>query len=358
MVAVPACDVKPFDFAAALLAWYDRHGRDLPWRVKHGEADPYKVWLSEIMLQQTTVEAVKPYYAKFLALWPDIRSLAEAEDQAVLAAWAGLGYYARARNLLACARALMHECGGHFPKTEAELRLLPGIGAYTAAAVAAIAFGERALVIDGNVERVMTRLGAIATPLPQARRAIRDSLEGIAPVARAGDFAQAMMDLGATVCTPKKPACMFCPWQSACSANAFGTTLDFPVKAVKKARSTQFTTAFVVLDRDDRVLLRSRPASGLLAKMAEVPNTPWMSKATLSTGQDPVSAAWITLSSPVTHVFTHIALTVTVKAGRIESCPAPADMRWVTRQDLDREPLPTLMRKIIAAGLSGLGISA
>jgi A/G-specific adenine glycosylase len=341
--------------AASLLAWYDRAGRDLPWRVKTGRADPYRVWLSEIMLQQTTVEAVKPYFAKFLALWPDVKSLAAADDQAVMTAWAGLGYYARARNLLACARAVAREFDGRFPETEEGLRALPGIGAYTAAAIAAIAFGERAIVIDGNIERVITRLAAIDTPLPKAKPEIRAVLDGMVPEARPGDFAQALMDLGATVCTPKSPSCLICPLSDACVARARGQATSFPVKPAKKGKKALQSLAFVVLDRDNRILLCTRPAKGLLAGMAEVPNAEWSANAaTLQAA--PIHTEWQRLNEPVIHIFTHIDLRMDIAVARlVATIPAPEGMRWVKVGDLDSEPVPTLFRKAIEAGLRALG---
>jgi A/G-specific adenine glycosylase len=339
--------------ADALLAWYDREGRELPWRVKGGRADPYRVWLSEIMLQQTTVEAVKPYFAKFLALWPDVKALAEAEDQAVLTAWAGLGYYARARNLIACARVVAHDFGGIFPGNEAGLRALPGIGAYTAAAIAAIAFGERAIVIDGNIERVVTRLEAIDTPLPKAKGEIRAFLEAMVPSKRAGDFAQALMDLGATICTPKSPSCLLCPLGEGCVARARGKATGFPVKPPKKGKKQLQTLAFVVLDRENRILLGTRPGKGLLAGMAEVPNSEWSASGNAS-AQPPLAAEWQRLNAPVIHVFTHIELRAEIAVARIATAAAPDGLRWVTLAELDGEPLPTLFRKVIEAGLRAL----
>lgn len=342
------------DRTALLLAWYDQEGRDLPWRVKHGRADPYRVWLSEIMLQQTTVEAVKPYFSKFLSLWPDVGSLAAADDQAVLAAWAGLGYYARARNLIACARVVARELSGSFPQTEAGLRALPGIGAYTAAAIAAIAFGERAIVIDGNIERVITRLEAIDTPLPKARPEIRAALETLVPAERAGDFAQALMDLGATTCTPKSPSCLLCPLEQGCVAKARGEATSFPVKPPKKGKKAQHSLAFVVLDARGRLLLRSRPDKGLLAGMSEVPNTHWASEPG-TPASAPFSGPWQKLNQPVIHVFTHIELRMEIAVRRFDGLvPAPDGMRWVEVSKLDGEPLPTLFRKVIEAGLRAL----
>lgn len=337
-----------------LLAWYDRQGRDLPWRVKVGPGEPYRVWLSEIMLQQTTVEAVKPYFAKFLSLWPDVEALAAAEEQAVLTAWAGLGYYARARNLIACARRVAREFDGVFPQTEAGLRALPGIGAYTAAAIAAIAFGERAIVIDGNIERVITRLEAIDTPLPQARGEIRAVLERIVPADRPGDFAQALMDLGATICTPKSPSCMLCPLAQSCIAKARGNAIDFPIKLPKKERKALQSLAFVVLDAQGRLLLRSRPDKGLLAGMAEVPNAEW-SRGSVGLEAQPFDANWARLNQPVIHIFTHIELRVEIAVARLDRVlPTPPGMRWVKLSKLEDEPLPTLFRKVIEAGLKVL----
>ncbi|PPD16404.1 MAG: A/G-specific adenine glycosylase [Methylobacterium sp.] len=346
--------------ASDLLAWYDRAGRDLPWRVKGGHADPYRVWLSEIMLQQTTVEAVKPYFAKFLALWPDVKALAAADDQAVMTAWAGLGYYARARNLLACARVVAADFDGRFPETEEALRALPGIGAYTAAAIAAIAFGARAVVIDGNIERVVTRLAAIETPLPRAKPEIRAVLDAMVPPDRPGDFAQGLMDLGATICTPKSPSCLLCPLAERCVARARGQATAFPVKPAKKGKKPLQSLAFVLIDPQRRLLLRTRPATGLLAGMAEVPNTVWAAEraGTENTVMEvaPVPAEWRRLNQPVIHIFTHIDLRMDIAVARLSrEVPAPAGMRWVPLDALDAEPLPTLFRKVIEAGLRALG---
>jgi A/G-specific adenine glycosylase len=333
-----------------LLAWYDAHRRLLPWRAAPGEtADPYRVWLSEIMLQQTTVETVKPYFLRFLARWPDIAVLAAAEDQAILTAWAGLGYYARARNLIACARRVAGEYRGHFPQTEEGLRALPGIGAYTAAAIAAIAFGQRAVVIDGNIERVITRLGTISTPLPQARSEISARLSPMVPPDRPGDFAQALMDLGAGICTPRNPDCLLCPLRAECRAAAAGSAMDFPVKARKKPKPVRFGTAYLVRDSAGRILIGTRPAKGLLAGMAEVPNGGW-SEAGAPTSASPLSAEWQAVESPIVHVFTHFELRLSVRHATLaDSPPAPEGLRWVGSNALQDEPLPTLFRKVIAA---------
>jgi A/G-specific adenine glycosylase len=258
------------------LAWYDRHRRRLPWRAAPGEpSDPYRVWLSEIMLQQTTVKAVAPYYARFLARWPDVRALAAAPLDEVLKTWAGLGYYSRARNLHACALAVVERHDGIFPADEAELRALPGIGGYTAAAIAAIAYDVPAIPIDGNVERVIARLYAVETPLPAAKREIAGLALGIRPQNRAGDFAQALMDLGATICTPKRPACGLCPWHGSCAAEKRGDAEAFPRRTPKREGALRRGAAFVVRRTDGYLLLRSRPPRGLLGGMTEVPTTAW-----------------------------------------------------------------------------------
>src|ERR1019366_7791005 len=262
--------------AAAVLAWYDRHRRALPWRPRPREpADPYKVWLSEIMLQQTTVASVKPYFAAFVARWPNVDLLAQASSGDVMRAWAGLGYYSRARNLHACSKIIAGEFGGRFPATEAALRNLPGIGPYTAAAIAAIAFGQRAAAIDGNVTRVAARLFSIETPLPAASSAIKARAEGMVPAARPGDFAQAMMDLGAMVCTPRKPSCGLCPLRDFCLGSASGHAETLPRKAPRPPRPLRRGAAFFVRRRDGAVLVRTRPPKGLLGGMTELPGSPW-----------------------------------------------------------------------------------
>ena len=269
--------------AARLLAWYDAHHRDLPWRVtpaefaRGGRPLPYHVWLSEIMLQQTTVEAVKPYFSAFLAKWPDVQALAATPVEDVMRAWAGLGYYSRARNLKACANLVAALPGG-FPDTEEELRALPGIGAYTAAAIAAIAFDRRAAVVDGNVERVTARLFDIRTPLPDAKREIRAAVEALVPGKRPGDFAQAMMDLGATICTPKRPRCMLCPLRGDCRALASGDPELLPLRAPKAERPKRAGVAYVATTADGAILMRTRPEKGLLGGMTEVPNAGWSEK--------------------------------------------------------------------------------
>jgi A/G-specific adenine glycosylase len=334
---------------ARLLEWYDRYRRALPWRALPGETpDPYRVWLSEIMLQQTTVATVKAYFAKFTIRWPDVTALAAAEDQEILAAWAGLGYYARARNLIACARAVA-AAGGRFPDAEDGLRALPGVGAYTAAAIAAIAFDRPAIVIDGNIERVVTRLAAIATPLPQAKAEIRAVLAPMVPADRPGDFAQSLMDLGAGICSPRNPDCLICPLRPDCAAAKAGEQLKYPVKPAKKSRPIRFGNAYVVRDGKGRLLLGTRPGKGLLAGMAEVPGSDWTENKSPPPAS-PINASWTALNAPVIHVFTHFELRIMVHSARIaDVIPAPAGLRWVAPEALSAEPLPTLMTKIIAA---------
>jgi A/G-specific adenine glycosylase len=347
--------------AADLLAWYDRHRRALPWRARPGErSDPYRVWLSETMLQQTTVKAVAPYYARFLARWPDLDALAAASLDEVLAAWAGLGYYARARNLHACARALVERYGGRFPARESALRGLPGIGAYTAAAIAAIAFDQAATPVDGNIERVIARLYALATPLPAGKAEIARHARALTPAKRAGDFAQALMDLGATICTPKKAACALCPWNAPCAARARGEAELFPRRAPKREVKLRRGAAFVAWRADDCVLLRTRPARGLLGGMTEVPTTAWAanfddSQALAEAPQFGVSqkrVAWRKMAGVVRHVFTHFPLELTVYRGEVpRDAAAPAGTRWIAIAQLGNEALPSLMRKVVAHGL-------
>ncbi len=342
--------------AAAALAWYDRHRRDLPWRAAPGEGcDPYAVWLSEIMLQQTTVAAVKPYFAAFLARWPDVGALAEAPLDEVMRQWAGLGYYSRARNLHACARAVVERFGGRFPPDEAALLSLPGLGPYTAAAVAAIAFGRRAVVVDGNVERVVARFFAIGTPLPEAKALIRKKAGEITPDERAGDYAQAMMDLGATICTPKRPACAICPLSSPCAGRATGEPERFPLKAPKSARPRRRGAAFYVTRPDGAVLVRTRPPEGLLGGMTEIPGAPWSADfdEALATQLAPVKITYRKLDGIVEHVFTHFALQLAVYVGEVADQPAPAGCRWVAAESLDDEALPSLMRKVIEVARTG-----
>ena len=342
------------DPAAALLAWYDRHRRHLPWRAAPGEtADPYRIWLSEIMLQQTGVKTVGPYFERFLARWPNVGALARADLNEVLSGWAGLGYYARARNLHRCAQQVAGEDAGRFPDTETALRALPGIGAYTAAAIAAIAFGRKATPVDGNVERVVARLFAIAEPLPRAKPAIRARAEALTPERRAGDFAQAMMDLGATLCTPRRPACALCPLTEDCAARRAGEPETYPRKAAKAAGRPRRGAAFVAVRADGAILLRTRPERGLLGGMTEVPTTAWSNDFDLEARPAmPFRAAWRRLPGSVSHVFTHFPLQLAVYSARVRrDTRAPRGARWVPPSALDREALPSVMRKVIAHAL-------
>jgi A/G-specific adenine glycosylase len=344
-----------------LLAWYDRHRRRLPWRAPPGErADPYRVWLSEIMLQQTTVKAVGPYYARFLARWPDIRALAAAPLDDVLKSWAGLGYYARARNLHACARVVVERHGGQIPASEGGLRDLPGIGAYTAAAIAAIAFDAPATPVDGNIERVIARLYAIDTPLPAAKPEISRLARGLTPPRRAGDFAQAMMDLGATICTPKTPACALCPWNQSCAAYARGDAETFPRRVPKREGVLRRGAAFVARRADGFVLLRTRPEKGLLGGMTEVPTTEWTKDFDESIALESAprfaprkSTNWRRTAGIVRHVFTHFPLELTVYAADVPArTPALKGTRWIAISELAGEALPSLMRKVLAHALT------
>jgi A/G-specific adenine glycosylase len=339
--------------AARLLAHYDRHARTLPWRAPPGDPapDPYRVWLSEIMLQQTTVAAVKPYFATFTRNWPDVHALADADEAAVMAAWAGLGYYARARNLIACARAVSRDLGGRFPDSEVALRNLPGIGAYTAAAIAAIAFGQRAVVIDANVERVAARLCAIAEPLPGAMRAIRAVMDQLTPDARAGDFAQAMMDLGATVCTSRTPDCAACPLRPHCRAAGTNDPARFPVKAAKAERPVRNGTAWWI-ERSGSVWLVRRPPRGLLGGMLALPGTGWTASLPARPDQPPFDGPWRLLDAPVRHIFTHFALDLAIACVTVASDPPDAlgdDGQWWPVRDLDTAGLPGLYRRAVDA---------
>ncbi len=346
------------DRPALLLAWYDRHRRKLPWRPPAGvRADPYRVWLSEIMLQQTGVKTVGPYFEKFVARWPDVTVLARASLDDVLRMWAGLGYYSRARNLYACAVAVARDHGGAFPDTEAGLRALPGIGPYTAAAIAAIAFDRRTMPVDGNIERVVSRLFALEEPLPQAKPRIQQLASTLLGESRAGDSAQALMDLGASICTPKKPACVLCPLGDECAARARGDQETFPRKLAKKTGALRRGAAFVVT-RGGELLVRSRPEKGLLGGMTEVPGSDWLAaqddKAALK--QAPALkgvSRWHRKAGIVTHVFTHFPLELVVYTAEVPArTRAPEGMRWVPIATLAGEALPSVMRKVVAHGLN------
>jgi A/G-specific adenine glycosylase len=356
---------------ALLLDWYDRHRRRLPWRPPAGErADPYRVWLSEIMLQQTGVKTVGPYFEKFVARWPDVTALGRASLDDVLRMWAGLGYYSRARNLHACAVAVLRDHGGTFPDTEEGLRALPGIGPYTSAAIAAIAFDRRTMPVDGNIERVVSRLYAVEQPLPQAKPLIQQLAATLLTDTsvvdensragdespRAGDSAQALMDLGSSICTPKRPACALCPLNNDCAARMRGDQEIFPRKAPKKSGTPRRGAAFVVT-RGDELLLRTRSEKGLLGGMTEVPGSDWQAgqedKAALQ--QAPVLKGltrWHRRVGVVTHVFTHFPLELVVYAADVPArTRAPEGMRWVPIATLADEALPNVMRKVIAHGI-------
>jgi A/G-specific adenine glycosylase len=345
------------DRPALLLDWYDRHRRRLPWRPLPGvDADPYRVWLSEIMLQQTGVQTVGPYFEKFVSRWGDVAALASASLDDVLRMWAGLGYYSRARNLHACAVVVARDHGGAFPDTEERLRALPGIGPYTAAAIAAIAFSRRTMPVDGNIERVVSRLFAVEQALPHSKPQIRELASTLLALSRAGDSAQALMDLGSTICTPKRPACALCPLNDGCAARARGDQETFPRKAAKKTGELRRGAAFVVR-RGDALLVRSRAEKGLLGGMTEVPTSAWLAaqddKAALK--QAPALKGvtrWHRKVGVVTHVFTHFPLELVVYTANLPpGSRAPAGMRFVPIATLADEALPTVMRKVIALGL-------
>jgi A/G-specific adenine glycosylase len=356
--------------AAAILAWYDESRRRLPWRYDPGEpADPYAVWLSEIMLQQTTVAAVIPYFQRFMSRWPTVAALAAAPLDDVLAAWAGLGYYARARNLHRCAMAVAGDHGGAFPTTEAALRTLPGIGPYTAAAVAAIAFGRRAVVVDGNVERVMARLYDVRRPLPGIKPKLHGLADALTPNRRAGDYAQAVMDLGATVCTPKSPDCGRCPWRKRCAALRAGIAERLPRRATKAASPTRVGAALWITRPDGAVLLRRRPPKGLLGGMLEIPSTAWKKiepgakpdVGSIPERLDTAHAAIIAeldarpLPGRVEHTFTHFKLILELAHAKIDRRQADKiaspDLLWVHPRDFDRRALPSVMKKLAALAL-------
>jgi A/G-specific adenine glycosylase len=347
--------------AETLLAWYERERRHLPWRAEPGETpDPYRVWLSEIMLQQTTVKAVLPRYALFLRRWPNVTALAEAELGEVLAAWAGLGYYARARNLHASARAVVENHGGGFPNTEAELRKLPGVGGYTAAVIAAIAFRARATPVDGNIERVVARLFAVTTPLPEAKPKIKALAKTLTPAKQPGDFAQAMMDLGATICTPRRPACGLCPVRPNCQGYAEGLAEILPYRKEKAERPIRGGATFVAIRSDGAVLLRERPLKGLLGGMLETPSSPWEENAPNGKAvrdHAPLKADWRKLPGLVEHTFTHFHLELSVYRAEVgpDAAPkraaSPERCRWLRLRELAGAALPSVMRKVISHAL-------
>jgi len=336
--------------ADALLAWYDKNARILPWRIAPMERlrgvspNPYHVWLSEIMLQQTTVVTVRDYFVKFLDLWPTVRDLAAAKDAQVMAAWAGLGYYARARNLLKCARVVADELGGVFPSGETALQKLPGIGPYTSAAIAAIAFDRPASVLDGNVERVMARFHLVEQPLPAAKERLRELAKQALPNARFGDYAQAIMDLGATVCTPRSPRCGVCPWAEDCQAQALGVAQDFPKKTAKVPKPTRFGTCFVAMRENGDVLLERRPDMGLLGGMLGWPGDVWNTDQ--RDAKPPFVANWQTSPEQVRHTFTHFHLKLQVRYAVVPNDFVPEHGQFIATSDFDPNDLPTVMRKV------------
>lgn len=342
---MPDTDALP----RVLLDWYDVHARDMPWRVgpvqrKAGiQPDPYRIWMSEIMLQQTTVVTVRDYFQRFVARWPTVRDLAAAQDADVMGEWAGLGYYARARNLLKCARAVVDEHDGVFPADHAALLHLPGIGPYTAAAVSSIAFDLRHTVLDGNVERVMARLYDIHTPLPAAKPELMVRADALTPSDRPGDYAQAVMDLGATICSPKSPACGICPWRDPCAARAAGTQGELPKKTPKKPKPVRHGTVYLAQRADGAWLLETRPEKGLLGGMLGWPGSPWLDASEpLPHGTPPLDTDWQTLAGEVRHTFTHFHLILTVKHARV---PQDTAGDFVTPDQFRPSDLPTVMRK-------------
>ncbi len=339
--------------AARLLDWYDRMARRLPWRVPPGSTerpDPYRVWLSEVMLQQTTVAAVGGYFSKFVSRWPRVEDLAVAPDAEVMAAWAGLGYYARARNLLACARAVASAHGGSFPDTEDGLRELPGIGPYTAAAIAAIAFDRPAAVLDGNVERVMARIHAVEAPLPGSKETLRAFAAALTPQLRAGDYAQAVMDLGATVCTPRSPACGICPWMAECAGRRLGIAADLPRKAAKPVKPLRRGIVYLGQREDGALLVETRPAKGLLGGMLGLPGTDWAVEPPPPC--PPFPADWRDAGATVRHTFTHFHLELGVSVATAGSGVLPGDWRpWSASVEA---AMPTVMRKALRLGRAAL----
>ena len=337
--------------AADLLAWYDQNARTMPWRVPppakggKGRADPYRVWLSEVMLQQTTVAAVKDYFNRFTTRWPDVAALAAADDGDVMAEWAGLGYYARARNLLKCARVVASQYQGQFPNTYQGLLALPGIGPYTAAAISAIAFDQPETVVDGNVERVMARLYDVHTPLPAAKGELTGHAAALTPKSRPGDYAQAVMDLGATICTPRKPACALCPWQGACLARRRGTAPELPKKTPKKPKPTRLGHAYVGQRADGAWLLERRAESGLLGGMLGWPGSPW-AEGEMPQPAAPLPGAWVQMPDAALHTFTHFHLRLIVWVAPLPLDAAPGTGQFVTHNKFRPSDLPTVMRKV------------
>ena len=352
-VSALASKAKRQAIVARTLSWWDRHRRALAWRAGPGEApDPYRVWLSEVLLQQTTAQAATPYYQAFIAKWPEVQDLAAAPLEAVMSAFAGLGYYSRARNLHACAKEIARQ-GGRFPCEETALRALPGIGAYTAAAIAAIAFRRETLPVDGNIARVLARLIALEQPIARARGEIAAIARALAPSERAGDFAQALMDIGATLCRPRAPACAACPLAEDCAAFRAGAAETYPRRADKKARPSRRGAVFFARRSDGAFLARRRPPRGLLASTIELPGTPWTSKGPDSRLADaaPVFAHWRRLPGEVGQVFTHFALSLTIYAAEFDGA-APAGCFWVEPDEVGAAGFSSMMRKAVEHALA------
>ncbi|MEM7472869.1 MAG: A/G-specific adenine glycosylase [Pseudomonadota bacterium] len=334
----------------SLLDWYDANARKMPWRIPPAEKqagvapNPYHVWLSEIMLQQTTVAAVRDYFVKFITIWPSVADLAAAEDADVMAAWAGLGYYARARNLLKCARAVVANHNGIFPQTEDALQKLPGIGPYTSAAIASIAFDQQATVVDGNVERVMSRLFAVEVPLPTSKPELTRYATQLTPTARQGDYNQAVMDLGATICTPRSPACGICPWRDPCRARIEGIAAELPKKLPKKVKPTRHGIAYVARRSDGAWLLETRPEKGLLGGMLGWPGSDW---GDAPQPNPPLKANWQEAGMEVRHTFTHFHLRLQIMVSWAETEPILG--RFVPHDQFSPASLPTVMRKVYDA---------
>ena len=352
-VSALASEAKRKAIVARTLAWWDRCRRSLAWRAEPGKIpDPYRVWLSEILLQQTTAQAATPYYQAFTARWPRVEDLAAASTEEVMSAFAGLGYYSRARNLQACAKEIARR-GGKFPSEEAELRALPGIGAYTAAAIAAIAFGRQTAPVDGNIARILARLLALEKPIARARGELAAAARALAPSRRAGDFTQALMDIGATLCRPRNPACGFCPLAEDCAAFQAGVPEVYPRRAEAKARPQRQGAVFFARRSDGAFLARRRPPRGLLASTIELPGTPWTSRNPDDglAGAAPVDARWRRLPGDVEQVFTHFALKLIVYATEFEG-RAPADCFWVNPDAIGTAGFSSMMRKAVEHALT------
>ncbi|MEX0349328.1 MAG: A/G-specific adenine glycosylase [Paracoccaceae bacterium] len=342
-------DLKPqADVSGALLNWYDTHAREMPWRVGPAKRaagirpDPYRVWLSEVMLQQTTVAAVTDFFQRFTRRWPSVGDLAAARDADVMGEWAGLGYYARARNLLKCARVVADELDGVFPDRYDDLLKLPGVGPYTAAAIASIAFDRPETVMDGNVERVMARLYDLHDPLPGSKPALKAYATGLTPQERPGDYAQAVMDLGATICTPKSPACVICPVMDICAARFAGTAPDLPRKSPKKPKPTRYGYAYLARLENGAWVLERRPDKGLLGGMLGWPGPEWSETPDAT---PPFPGDWTELPGEVRHTFTHFHLILRLRVATLSQAPTARGIEVIAKHQFRPGDLPTVMRK-------------